>query len=136
MSVRAFVVWCGVLVAAIVNGFVRQTWLVPQMGEGPGHILSTLSLALIVLLVAWATVRWIAPRSDRDAAVLGALWLALTLAFEFLAGHFLFGQPWKRLFEDYNVANGRIWVLVLIATAAALPLAARRRGLTRATPRS
>jgi hypothetical protein len=53
-----------------------------------------------------------------------AVWLLLTVAFEFLAGHYLFGHAWDRLLADYNLAGGRIWVLVLATTMFA-PLAAR-----------
>ena len=51
------------------------------------------------------------------------------LAFEFLAGHYVFGTPWSELLADYNVFRGRIWVLVLITTATAPWLAAQGRGL-------
>jgi hypothetical protein len=44
------------------------------------------------------------------------IWLLLTLAFEFLAGHSLFGKPWDMLLADYDVVRGRIWVLVLMST--------------------
>jgi hypothetical protein len=40
----------------------------------------------------------------------------MTVAFELLAGHYLFGNTWERLLADYNVLRGRIWVLVLITT--------------------
>ena len=40
----------------------------------------------------------------------------LTLAFEFLAGHFLFRNTWERLLADYNLAQGRVWILVLVTT--------------------
>jgi hypothetical protein len=29
------------------------------------------------------------------------------------------GHPWQKLFADYNLLNGRIWVLVLINNIAA-----------------
>jgi hypothetical protein len=45
----------------------------------------------------------------------------LTLAFEFLAGHFLFGNPWSRLRP--------VWILVLITTALSPFVCARIRGL-------
>jgi hypothetical protein len=45
--------------------------------------------------------------------------LGLTVGFEFLAGHYLFGNPWRRLLEDYNVVRGRVWMLVLLTTALA-----------------
>ena len=46
---------------------------------------------------------------------LGTAWVALTVAFEFLAGHYVSGNGWERLFADYNVFRGRIWILVLVA---------------------
>jgi hypothetical protein len=48
--------------------------------------------------------------------LIGAVWLALTLAFEFLAGHYLFGSSWERLLADYDLLRGRVWILVLLAT--------------------
>ena len=46
--------------------------------------------------------------------MLGTVWVALTVAFEFLAGHYVFGNSWERLIVDYNVFRGRIWILVLL----------------------
>ena len=40
--------------------------------------------------------------------------VALTVAFEFLAGHYVFGNSWERLIADYDVFRGRIWILVLL----------------------
>ena len=71
-----------------------------------------------------------APRTAREACAIGGIWVTLTLAFEFLAGHYLFGHPWRRLLEDYDLAAGRIWILVLMTTAAAPWLMARWRALT------
>jgi len=53
----------------------------------------------------------------------------LTLAFEFLAGHYLFHNPWSRLLEDYDVARGRIWILVLFTTLLAPRVCASLRTL-------
>ena len=47
--------------------------------------------------------------------LLGIAWVALSVAFEFLAGHYVFGNSWERLFADYNVFRGRIWIMVLVA---------------------
>jgi len=45
---------------------------------------------------------------------IGGVWLGLTLAFEFLAGHYLFGNSWHKLLADYDVLAGRIWVFLPI----------------------
>ena len=49
--------------------------------------------------------------------------MAPTGGFEFLAGHYVFGNSWERLIADYNVFRGRIWILVLAANIFA-PLSA------------
>jgi hypothetical protein len=72
-----------------------------------------------------------APATARDAWRIGAMWVALTLASEFLAGHYLFRNPWPRLLADDNVLRGRIWILVLITTAIAPWLVAQASGLLR-----
>lgn len=68
------------------------------------------------ILVAWFSTSWIGPKNGREAFAIGMLWVALTVAFEFLAGHYVFGNSCERLIADYNVLRGRVWVLVLLAT--------------------
>ena len=51
-----------------------------------------------------------------DAWTIGPLWLVMTLAFEFVGGHYLFGTSWEALLADYNIFAGRLWIIVLIAT--------------------
>lgn len=120
-------VWFVLLAVAIANGAAREALIVPYAGDTAGRAISTVSLALLILLLSWWTIGWIRPRSRADAWRVGGVWVALTLAFEFLGGHYLFGTPWTRLLEDYNVVRGRIWVLVLATTAAAPVIAARAR---------
>jgi hypothetical protein len=126
---RSLVVWLGLLVLAIANGGVREALITPSMGASAGHVISTMTLCAAILLLSWLTIGWIRPRSSGDAWAIGGLWFGLTVAFEFLAGHYLFGNPWSRLLEDYNVFRGRVWVLVLLTTALAPFLCARARGL-------
>ncbi len=116
---RVLVVWFVLLFVAIANGAVRVAWLIPRLGEYWGHVLSTVTLCAAILAVAWLTMDWLRPATSREAFLIGGMWLVLTVSFEFLGGHFLFGQPWERLTADYNVLAGRVWVLVLITTALA-----------------
>ena len=127
MSLRAMTVWFGIVPIAIANGAVREILIVPAAGPAAGHVISTITLCAAILLVTWLTIGWMRPASLRDAARIGALWLALTLAFEFLVGHYLFGTSWTRLLADYNLAGGRVWILVPITTALAPLLIASTR---------
>ena len=59
----------------------------------------------------------------------GMMWLGFTVTFEFIFGHYVVGHPWAHLLYDYNLLQGRLWVLVLVWTVFA-PLAVfKLRGL-------
>jgi len=126
---RSLVVWLLMLGFASVNGALRETLLIPTAGVLAGRAISTLILSVLVVLLTYFTIRWIRPLSSGEAWRIGGLWVALTMGFEFLGGHFLFGNSWSQLLEEYNVLEGRIWILVLITIAIAPSLCARSLGL-------
>jgi hypothetical protein len=128
MILRALIIWVVLLFVAILNGAARSAVITPWMGEQAGHIISTLILSLAILVVAWTSIGWINPGSGKDALLVGTAWVILTVAFEFLAGHYLFGNPWEKLFADYDIAQGRIWGLVLITSFIAPLLAMWTKG--------
>jgi hypothetical protein len=123
MWLRALLVWFGILGVAIGNGAARQGALIPRLGESMGHVSSTVLLTVIVFFAAWLTIRWLNPGDVRRAWIVGVVWLTLTLTFEFCAGRFILQTPWQVLLADYRVDQGRIWILVLVATATAPRLA-------------
>ena len=116
MAIRALLGWLVILLLAILNGALRQALLIPRFGERPGYIASTLLLCLVIVGAAWVQLPWIRPASAREAWLIGGIWLVLTLAFEFLGGHYLFGESWTELLAAYNLADGQIWILVLVTT--------------------
>ena len=129
MLIRALLAWLVLLALAVVNGAAREAWLIPRIGASAGHAVSSLSLSALIFLLSWLTIGWINPATARDAFLIGLVWLALTLAFEFLAGHYVFRKPWNELLADYDVLSGRIWVLVLLTTTLAPLLTANMRHL-------
>jgi hypothetical protein len=134
---RAVVVWCGLLLLAILNGGLRDIVLSPRLGDVGGRALSTLLLSGLILLITWLTIRWMRPEAFGEALGIGILWLALTLSFEFLVGHYGFGKSWSDLLADYDLRRGRIWVLVLVVTLVAPLWSAHARGtLARSAPRT
>jgi hypothetical protein len=114
MAGRALIIWFVILVLANLNGAVRALWLNPMMGERPGHVVSTLTLSVVILILARASIGWVGVRSIREGFEVGMVWVVLTVAFEFLAGHYIFKKPWEALQADYHIMQGRIWVLVLV----------------------
>lgn len=118
MVTRAVVTWFGLLVLAFANAALREGWLSSRLGERPSHAVSSVTLSMAVFLGGWSVTGWVGPQSRPQAWLVGSIWLFLTLAFEFLAGHFLFGRSWPVLLADYNVLAGRLWPLVLVTTLA------------------
>ncbi|MGE5927645.1 MAG: hypothetical protein ACM357_09835 [Gemmatimonadota bacterium] len=113
---RGGAVWIGILVAANLNGALREFVLRPLLGPRVAPVMSTLLLCVLILGIARLSVRWMAPPGAGAAWRIGLVWLVLTLAFEFLAGRYLFGDTWERLLSEYDVTAGRLWVLVPITT--------------------
>jgi hypothetical protein len=125
---RAVVVWFGILVLASLNGAVRDLIVAPRIGDTMARAVSTVILCGLILLVTWYTIRWIGLQGPRQALGVGAVWLVLTLCFEFGAGRFA-GKPWSVILADYDVVRGRTWVLVLLVTFLAPYWVGRMRGL-------
>ena len=125
--VRAVLVWLAILVLAIVNGALREAFLVPAFGRPAGLLASGVLLASLVLAVAFASARWLLLSSRARAWRLGLAWLAMTLAFEFGFGMLLQHKPLREMLAAYTLRDGNIWPLVLLATLLAPVLARRAR---------
>ena len=95
MKLRSTVVWFLFLLLAIMNGALRNAVLTPRLGEFWGHITSTILLSTAMLVVTWLTIEWIRPARSTEALLIGGGWALMTVAFEFLAGHYVFGSPWE-----------------------------------------
>ncbi|MGH7594820.1 MAG: hypothetical protein ACREOI_00620 [bacterium] len=115
MILRYTFAWIILVAAAIINGLIREAVYKNALGELRAHQLSTLIGIVLFGVIIWGLSRlWPLP-SAKQAWTVGFIWLALTLAFEFLFGHFVTGHPWsKLLLHDYNIFEGRVWPLILI----------------------
>lgn len=128
ITVKALIVWLGIVVLAVANGALRETALVPALGAAPGLILSGMILSALILAVAYFALPWLGQVPTMTYVAIGFGWLCLTLLFEFTFGHFIQGKPWPQLLEAYTFKGGNIWPVVLLVTAAAPWIAAKIRG--------
>jgi len=93
------------------------------VGGPAAHVISALVLSAVVAVVAWRAIGRLHPYTANEALLIGDEWVLLTIAFEFLAGYYLFGASWDALLAQYNVSRGEMWELVLVTMFVA-PLAA------------
>ncbi len=108
--------WIGLVFLAIVNGGLRTAGYARCMSDVSAHQLSTLIGLGLFALYLWILSLLFPISSARQALLIGGLWTLMAIAFEFLFGHFVMGHPWSKLFADYNLLKGRVWLLVLIWT--------------------
>lgn len=110
---RAWLVgWSGMVVAALLNGTLRTLVTQPVLGETAARQLATvILLGALFAYEWWLNRRWPLP-TTRMAWQVGAAWTAMTLTFEFGFGRFVEHLSWSTMLADYDVTNGRIWVLV------------------------
>lgn len=102
------------IVLAIANGVARQKLYLRKLGEQRAHQVST----LVAMLLFWAYAQLLTlilpTLSAGTAWGVGVCWFVMTVAFEILFGRYRMRMPWARLFHDYNLFAGRVWVLLLL----------------------
>jgi hypothetical protein len=111
--------WFGMVAIAIFNGVIRDKFYGQFMSELSAHQLSTLIAIILFGAYIWNFTGIYQIESQKQAFVIGGLWLIMTIIFEFIFGHFAMGHPWDKLFYDYNLIKGRVWVIVLAWTTLA-----------------
>jgi hypothetical protein len=123
---RAWVVaWIGGVGIGVGNGVVREVTYGKRLGEPSAGLLS--AIATIVAFAAFfrrLNRRWPLGGS-RQSLSFGAVWVALTVCFEFGFGRLVAGKSWRELNAEYDLRRGRPWPLVL-AWIALGPEIARR----------
>ena len=103
-----WLIFAGVATSA---GIVRETWLVPRIGELRAHQVGTLLVCGIFLAVIALFIRRTRP-SAQEARSIGVWWVLVAIAFEFGFGLYLDGLSWSRLLADYDLSRGRLLLLV------------------------
>lgn len=116
--------WFGLAALAVVNGGVRERVLVPRLGERRAHQVAT-GLLVAGIWGSAAALSRVRPLPDRHAARrVGLAWAVSTVGFETVMG-LARRVPLRRMLADYDVRDGRAWVLVPASMALA-PVAVTR----------
>ena len=114
--VKAFVVWLLMLVAAFLNGALRELLIVRLVGEQVGHVISVFVLSGVIFGLAYLFVTAHRRLPARTLFQIGLFWLALSLLCEFGFFHYAMHEPWEKLLADYNILRGRLLIVVWLIT--------------------
>ena len=114
MNRRWFLLWLPMMLIAILNGGLRENVWNKYFNDLAAHQISTILLILLCALYIGSIFRFLQVQSRKQALVLGLIWMLLTVGFEFTFG-LAMGHSWEMLFHDYNILQGRLWLLFLIS---------------------
>lgn len=110
---KYILLWFPMVLIAIINGAARDLIYKPYTGELAAHQISTFTLIILFGFYIWFAVKKYSPASGKQSIYIGIIWLAMTLIFEFGFG-IARNVPAEKLLGDYNILNGRLWVLIPI----------------------
>ena len=123
---RAVLVWLLMMAIETIHGVLRNLFLAPLVGDLRARQIGVFIGAALILSIAVLLIGWIRPNSVRSLLGIGAMWLALTLAFEFGLGRAL-GRPWDAMLADYDLTRGGLLSIGTVLLALSPWIAARIR---------
>lgn len=107
--------WFLFMIFAIINAVLRSVVYKPIIGDLRAHQLNTIIFIAIILIITYFMFRYSQIElTTQQTYIIGTIWLLATICFEFLAGHYVFGNSWDKLLADDNILKVRIWCLILI----------------------
>jgi hypothetical protein len=110
---RWIAAWGGAALIGVANGVLREATFAKLLSDRAAH--ATSGATAVMAFGGYFSAlqrRWPIPTTG-EALRIGGSWLAMTVAFEFGFGRTVAKQSWQELLEDYNLAEGRTWPLVL-----------------------
>lgn len=128
LVIKAAGVWLLLVVAAILNAAFREMVFLPLLGIEAALPLSGISLSILIFFITLAVIPVFGKTSTASYVFIGLLWVCMTVAFEFVFGHWGTGKSWQDIFQVFNVMKGDLFVLVLFTSAVSPWVAARLRG--------
>jgi hypothetical protein len=125
---RAVGLWFLLMTAETLQGLWRAKVLALWIGDAASRDVGVFTGSLLILLITFACIRWISARENETLLIVGLTWVALTVAYEFALGHFVFHLPWTDMASEFDVFRGRLLPIGLVILMFAPLLAAHLHG--------
>jgi hypothetical protein len=114
---RAVAVWLLVMAVEFVHGTLRWFFLRPRVGDFRSGQIGVITGSLLFLLIVYLCEPWMKLQSAGDGLRAGALWLVLTLAFEWSFGRYIAGRSWENMAVEYDLSRGGLMPIGLAVFA-------------------
>ena len=112
----SLIMWLVLAVLAVINGTIREFGIKKFIGDPWANRISVLTGITIFFVASYVFMTiFKSYYSSKDTVLVGIGWVVLTVAFEFLFGHYATGHSWDELLQQYNVLAGNLWPFALLA---------------------
>jgi hypothetical protein len=125
---RVIAVWLLVMAIEFVHGTLRWIFLRPRVGDFRSGQIGVFTGSVLFLLVVYFCEPWVKLRNAADCLHVGALWVILTLTFEWSFGHYAMGRSWENIGAEYNLLRGGLMPIGLVIFGMSPWIAWRLRG--------
>jgi hypothetical protein len=116
LFIKSFGIWLVLLLAAFINGAMREMLIAPRVGEQIGHRIGVVVFSCVIFGITYVFVKTLTPVPFSSLLYVGLFWLALSLLFECGFFHYVMHEPWEKLLADYNIFRGRLLIVVWLTT--------------------
>lgn len=127
--IKSIGIWLVISIAAIINGITREKLLTPLIGSDLSLPLSGITLSGLILVITYFTIPFFGKVKPGVYFLIGLLWIILTLAFEYLFGHYAAGKTWDEIHQVFNILKGNLFIVVLAISAISPWITAKLKGL-------
>ena len=114
MVIKYIFAWIGLMAIGIANGIVRESLYSKYFTELRAHQFSSFTGIVLMGVYVWMLSKKWPLFEMKEAIIIGFIWFAMTVSFEFLFGYYVAKHTLSELLFDYNVFKGRLWPIVLL----------------------
>jgi hypothetical protein len=120
-------VWLCIILVEVLHGITRTLFFTPALGDFRARQVAVFTGSFLSVIIATSFIRWMRPIGAGEAAMIGIVWLALTLAFEAAFGRYVVHASWSRIASDYNLLQEGLLPIGLFVLTSAPFVAAKIR---------
>ncbi|MFW9996889.1 MAG: hypothetical protein ACFFD4_32910 [Candidatus Odinarchaeota archaeon] len=111
----AIAFWLVDAVFAFLNFMILMNLIYePILGELPAHRIGMMTRIALIFILSFFLLRMVKEYETVDLLQVGVFWLILELLLEW-GGSLLMGRPVEEILVGWNLLDGHIWILVLLA---------------------
>jgi len=113
MLKKSILIWLSIIPLAILNGGLRENFLINWLGESYAEPVSGIILCLLIFIVSLVFIPRIGRGNSKTYLKMGFLWIVLTIIFETTFG-LAIGNSFSELLKAYDITTGNLWLIVVV----------------------